>query len=789
MIFRIGSLLYKIRSLLSRTHCAARLLGFTHTADVMPQPGIILLQIDGLSYAQLERSKNRTPFISRMVADRAFHPKPFYSGFPSTTPAVQAELFYGCKSAVPAFQFLKRDCNRQFTMYDPAAADYTAALLEQTGDPLLAGGRSYSNIYRGGAEQARYCIQTMKLSGFFREVHPVKGAVLLCLYAGKLLRVAAFAGVELCLAIMDCVRGVIKRKNIIKELSFIASRVGVVVVLRELIRFRVKLDVISGAPIIHANFIGYDEHAHRRGPDSAFARWTLKGIDNTIEDIHAAAMRSRSRDYCMIIYSDHGQEATDSYDYRRGETIHQAVERVFSHGPLSGVKMHETDSLPFHPHKYYQHKNLLTSGAGRRKSREGFLVPGRYVVTDMGPVCNVYIPFSLSDYNKRYYAEKIVRQAGVPLVLTAVNGDVLGVTRTGAYRLSDAPEKILGAGHPFLDVLPGDIRAAFANPDTGDFMLLGWAPGERPVSFAIENGSHGGPGPNETRGFVLLPRPEESGAVYVRPMHLRHIVMDILGRHPAAVRKPGCRICSANTVRVLTYNIHSCIGMNRQVFPKRIARVIDSLEPDVIALQEVDKGQRRSGWQDQAAALADYLEMEHRFFPLIHGSEGEYGLAMLSRLPVEEVRCGVFDANRPQKEEPRGAMWMKVTAPRGEIHCINTHLSLYPNERRRQVDTLMGRGWLGAVPAGAQVILCGDMNGGPRSYVYQKLSSLLRDVQADTAHRMPRGTFFSGNPVMRIDHIFVSHHFDTRSICVPGTREARIASDHLPVLAELFLNT
>jgi len=88
---------------------------------------------------------------------------------------------------------------------------------------------------------------------------------------GKLLRITGYAGVELILAMYDFFKGVVAGRDIVNELKFIPTRLFVCAILRELIRLRVKMDVLRGVPIIAANFFRYDEQAHRRGPASAFA--------------------------------------------------------------------------------------------------------------------------------------------------------------------------------------------------------------------------------------------------------------------------------------------------------------------------------------------------------------------------------------------------------------------------------------------------------------------------------------------------------------------------------------
>src|SRR6185503_7744926 len=119
--------------------------------------------------------------------------------------------------------------------------------------------------------------------------------------------------VEFILAIADCIRGIISGKNFMDELGFIPLRVAVCVLLREVIATGARIDVARGVPVVHINLAGYDEQAHHRGPASAFAHWSLRGIDGAIAKVWKAAQRSSQREYEVFIYSDHGQEETSSY--------------------------------------------------------------------------------------------------------------------------------------------------------------------------------------------------------------------------------------------------------------------------------------------------------------------------------------------------------------------------------------------------------------------------------------------------------------------------------------------
>ena len=68
-----------------------------------------------------------------------------------------------------------------------------------------------------------------------------------------------------------------------------------------------------------------------------------------------------------------------------------------------------------------------------------------------------------------------------------------------------------------------------------------------------------------------------------------------------------------NYLRIMTYNIHRCIGGDRKISPKRISEVIAGHQPDVVALQEVDFGQMRPAQYDQAAIIAEYLNLQYLF--------------------------------------------------------------------------------------------------------------------------------------------------------------------------------
>ncbi|MAD76438.1 MAG: endonuclease [Rheinheimera sp.] len=238
----------------------------------------------------------------------------------------------------------------------------------------------------------------------------------------------------------------------------------------------------------------------------------------------------------------------------------------------------------------------------------------------------------------------------------------------------------------------------------------------------------------------------------------------------------------------MTYNVHSCIGLDGKIDVERIARVIALAKPDVVVLQELDVGRDRTQGLDQAQLIARALEMEFHFHPAMHLEEEKYGDAILTHLPMTLVKAGPLPglADKP-KLEPRGAIWATVELHGQQINIINTHLGLQPRERLAQIDALLSEEWLGHPDCNGPVIFCGDLNAQPGSEVCRRLNQKMTDAQTLLEGYRPRGTFPSRFAAIRIDHIYVSESVEVTAVEIPGSVQAKIASDHLPLLIALAI--
>ncbi|QIJ76907.1 EEP domain-containing protein [Methylobacterium sp. NI91] len=245
---------------------------------------------------------------------------------------------------------------------------------------------------------------------------------------------------------------------------------------------------------------------------------------------------------------------------------------------------------------------------------------------------------------------------------------------------------------------------------------------------------------------------------------------------------------ASRRLRLVTYNVRHCRGTDGRVAPERVAQVIAALEPDIVALQEVDVGRARTGGLDQAEEIARLVGMFAHFHPALHIEEERYGDALLTHLPSRLKRADALPGllQRPGLE-PRGALWVEVTAGDVALQVLTTHFGLLGAERIAQAEALLGPDWLGDPACRAPTVLLGDFNATGWSRAYRRLSRRLTDARRLTGERRWRGgaSFPSRFPLLRIDHVFVSERVAVERIAVVDNALARQASDHLPVLAEI----
>ena len=231
---------------------------------------------------------------------------------------------------------------------------------------------------------------------------------------------------------------------------------------------------------------------------------------------------------------------------------------------------------------------------------------------------------------------------------------------------------------------------------------------------------------------------------------------------------------SGPRLRAVTYNIHGAVGTDGALDVERVLEVIGAMEPDVLALQEVDAGFRR-GPPDLLERLAEGAGLRALFGPTLHRGAGSYGNALLTRYPVRwDERHAIGGL------ELRGAIEAVLEVRGHELHVIATHLALRRKIRRRQAERLAGlvdaqRGRVDGA------VVMGDVND------WALLSRQMRPLDEALGRAPRRRSFPSRAPVFALDRIWCGGGARRHRVGVWRAPPARRASDHLPVWAEVGL--
>lgn len=244
-------------------------------------------------------------------------------------------------------------------------------------------------------------------------------------------------------------------------------------------------------------------------------------------------------------------------------------------------------------------------------------------------------------------------------------------------------------------------------------------------------------------------------------------------------------------VRLLTYNIHKAIGVDRQFRPERIIAVLEHHDPDIVLLQEVDRDAPRSNHLDLAEVLATELRYDYRAVGMnVFLSKGRYGNVTLSRHPIGRQRN--IDLTVGWRKR-RGAQHtnIQIASAEGtvELEVFNVHLGLLARERREQIGMLLNCPDVAQLDPDKPCIIAGDMNDWQGMLKRQRFAraGFQCATNRSLGSRWSIKTFPSYAPTSGLDKIF--YRGNIRLLRVQRSRLdiARVASDHLPVIAEFEL--
>jgi len=508
--------------------------GALHPGPLEGGRRLLLLQLDGVSRERLAWAieNGHMPLLRERLARRGHVLSSCRSGAPASTPSFQAGLFYGASPSVPGFVWYDRATKREIRMDVAEDACRVETKLAEGNPGLLRDGTSYFAIFSGAAKLSQFCLSGLpdfKLAplsaGFNAWDHLATGLVHSITAAGVLAR-----GLwEAITGVAGGIATIVTLGRIKHEPRFFLHRLLVNAFMRELAVQGIVIDLARGIPVIYADFVAYDEFAHRRGPDSKLAISALRSTDSALAALFAAAEAVPEMRYDVFVFSDHGHVATEPFESLTGlslpEYIALADGGVRVPRALGSAKAHRLAQARGVRATLRRIRGSLPSVARRAARRKldafektllgrelGQVSTDRVATAEAGDLAHVYfldreVPATVDDVRRQHPGVLEALRETRAVGLVAVRGGARGLAIVRGVELDLAsPGDVARLPHPEPELLADYLADLLSLESSGDLVVQGWrGPGEKPVAYAWEFGSHGGVAPEEVGTFVIHP--------------------------------------------------------------------------------------------------------------------------------------------------------------------------------------------------------------------------------------------------------------------------------------------
>ncbi len=245
----------------------------------------------------------------------------------------------------------------------------------------------------------------------------------------------------------------------------------------------------------------------------------------------------------------------------------------------------------------------------------------------------------------------------------------------------------------------------------------------------------------------------------------------------AAARARAAAAVEASSIKIATYNIHACIGVDRRYDPARIAAVLREIDADIVCLQEVDARRGVAPYPTQWAYLGEATGRQIILGAGIHDRPRRVCNAILTRFPVLSARTVDLTVSG---HAPRSAVDADMMIGDRMLRVVATHFGLHAGERVLQANRLMtvlGEPASAGRPPAHAVLLMGDLN------EWRGRSGAIRALDRRLGPSAAPRTFPSWMPMLPLDRIYAAGGAELREVSVYRSALARLASDHLPLVA------
>ncbi|HTK37470.1 MAG TPA: endonuclease/exonuclease/phosphatase family protein [Pyrinomonadaceae bacterium] len=235
-----------------------------------------------------------------------------------------------------------------------------------------------------------------------------------------------------------------------------------------------------------------------------------------------------------------------------------------------------------------------------------------------------------------------------------------------------------------------------------------------------------------------------------------------------------------NSIRIATYNIHKCVGLDRKFSPERIVDVLREIDADVIALQEVLCHFRPTKREHQAEFIAAELDMDFRLGENRQIRGGDYGNATLTRFNIDG--SANYDIT-VKKYEARGCLWTNIGIGESSLQFFNVHMGTSFFERRKQVQRLLDEHIFDSHNVPKNRLIAGDFNEWTSGLTTRLFKANFNSIDA-RIHLGKNRTYPGIVPLVHLDHVYFDPNITLMNAFLHRSKAALIASDHLPVVAD-----
>ncbi|MFX1318794.1 MAG: alkaline phosphatase family protein [Promethearchaeota archaeon] len=509
------------------------------TEDIPQTPGVVALEIDGLSYPALQSALKREymPTIQRLL-DRGSHEFTGWDcGIPSMTSSCQAGILHGNNYDIPAFRWYIKNEDRMLTSNKQADAHFIDKRASDGQGVLRNGGSSVSNLVSGDATYSFFTMSTLQEKDTEASKRRSKDLYYYLLNPWAMNRSIIYTIWDLVVEIGQIIKQTItRRKPRMNRFHkfYPGVRAATNIFMRDIATSMVIQDIVRGVPGVYVTYLGYDEIAHHSGPMTSDALKALRGLDKQVRRVLHAIEHLAPRPYHLFVLSDHGQSVGWTFKQRYSISIKDFIgnllEGKLSVGEIEAIDAHVgyvgglVDDLNAGKEEVEGKKGKTALRHFYRQKVEKERVDMReevyendVIVCASGNLAQVYFNtqkerLALQDFEDQFpgFISKLVAHEGVGfvIVLDQNRGPIL-LSKEGAVELRtgnmEGTNPLIPYGRPEIRIKQLLRLAEF--PSAGDLTLISPVyPDGSVAAYEELIGNHGGVGGDQTHAVFVHPR-------------------------------------------------------------------------------------------------------------------------------------------------------------------------------------------------------------------------------------------------------------------------------------------